>query len=146
MKQKINQINSGFKIPKNYFESFSKRLEDELQAIIFKKQITNRTVFLVPERYFETFENRILTKLEPKQTLVFSLKINKYLVSGIAALFLAAIMFPVFYHTEEIKETHEAAKDYLEIHADELSTYEVGVLLQDSEIEDLENELIYNNI
>lgn len=146
MKQNLKHIDSTFKTPDKYFESFSKRLEDEFQAINFKKQVANETIFIVPERYFETFQNRLHIQVKPIAPRTFSLSVNKYWVSGIAAIFLLSIMLPIFFNAQELKQTNEAAKDYLEIHADELSTYEVGILLQDSEIEDLENELIYNNI
>ena len=146
MKQNLKYINSGFKIPDYYFESFSDRLDTKLNSTNIEIRFTNKSVFLVPECYFETLETRIYTNLKAAQTPIFNLSVNKYWISGIAAVFLLSIMLPIFFHAQDVKQTNEAAKEYLEIHANELSTYEVGILLQDSEIEDLENELIYKNI
>ncbi|WMW78822.1 hypothetical protein RF683_05095 [Flavobacterium sp. 20NA77.7] len=146
MKQNSQHIKQGFKIPDNYFETFSTRLEAKLDTDSILEYAPSTAGFNVPDAYFTDFETRLYSKLQPKETPIFKLSVNKYWVSGIAALFLLSIMLPIFYHTQEVKQTNEAAKEYLEIHADELSTYEVGILLQDSEIEDLENELIYNNI
>jgi len=146
MKQNLKHIDSTFKTPDKYFETFSTRLEAKLDTDSILEFVPSKTGFNLPDAYFTDFETRLYSKLQPKETPLFKLSVNKYWVSGIAAIFLLSIMLPIFFNAQELKQTNEAAKDYLEIHADELSTYEVGILLQDSEIEDLENELIYNNI
>jgi len=146
MKQNSQHIKQGFKIPDNYFETFSTRLETKLDTDSILEFVPSKTGFNLPNAYFTDFETRLYRKLQPKETPLYKLSVNKYWVSGIAAVFLLSIMLPIFFQAQEVKQTNEAAKEYLEIHADELSTYEVGILLQDSEIEDLENELIYNNI
>ena len=35
---------------------------------------------------------------------------------------------------------------YLQMHSEELSVYEVGTMLEEKELIELENELIYNNL
>lgn len=145
MKSKLQHTNTGFKIPENYFDSFASNLESKLNRNLnLNTKTVHKTGFTLPDTYFIQFESRLLSKLNEKP--VMNLTINKYWISGIAALFLVSIMLPIFYHAQDVKQTHNATKEYLEIHADELSTYEVGILLHDSEIDDLENDLIYNNI
>jgi uncharacterized Fe-S cluster-containing MiaB family protein len=59
---------------------------------------------------------------------------------------LLSITSPLLYTSNEVKNTELAEMSYLELHSNELSVYEVGSMLDDKEIIELENELIYNNL
>ena len=69
-----------------------------------------------------------------------------YKVSGIAAVILLTIISSILYNTAETKNNESAEMSYLQLHSEEVSVYEVGALLDNKEIIELENELIYNNL
>ncbi|MDI9311156.1 MAG: hypothetical protein QM535_13145 [Limnohabitans sp.] len=55
------KINSGFKIPENYFEEFEEQL---MQRISFEETTQKTsTGFKTPEFYFETLEDRLLQRI-----------------------------------------------------------------------------------
>ena len=101
---------------------------------------------MVAEDYFSENENKLFQLIDNKKVKIISLKPKLYWITSIAAILLIVIMLPLFYHTEEITKTEWATQNYLELQKDELSEYEVGVMLDNEDIESLENELIYNNL
>jgi uncharacterized Fe-S cluster-containing MiaB family protein len=52
----------------------------------------------------------------------------------------------MLYNSVEIKNNELVEMSYLQLHSEELSVYEVGSMLDDKELIELENELIYNNL
>ena len=100
----------------------------------------------MPEDYFETNEAVVLKTIQSNQSKIISLKTTFYKVSGIAAVLLLSITSPLLYTSSEVNNTEMAEMSYLELHSNELSVYEVGSMLDDKELNELENELIYNNL
>ena len=65
--------NTGFLIPKNYFDE----LEDNFTSEITIRSLSKKEAFTTPSNYFNTIENTILTKLDittSKETKVISLQ------------------------------------------------------------------------
>ncbi len=91
MKNKRKHI--GFKVPKDYFETF----EDSLFSKLEDSNSNNKTGFVVPENYFENVEDAILNKIEAEDsTPVISLFNKKTLlfVASIAACIV--LVFSIF--------------------------------------------------
>ena len=141
-----NKIANGFTIPSNYFETFSNELFEKINGEVITQSLPKSAGFIVPEDYFETNEAVVLKTIQSNQSKIINLKSTFYKVSGIAAVLLLSITSPLLYTSNEAKNTELAEMSYLELHSNELSVYEVGSMLDDKEIIELENELIYNNL
>ncbi|GGI57937.1 hypothetical protein [Winogradskyella haliclonae] len=133
-KDKLHNINStGFKAPKDYFESFDEKLMQRLEENISIKGIT-ATGFNIPKDYFDTVESKILDKVnEENKTKVISLFSRKhmYYVSGIAASLL--FLFAIFINNSNAEELSvEMVESYF---ADsDLDSYELAELLSDADV------------
>ncbi|KGL63993.1 hypothetical protein [Polaribacter sp. Hel1_85] len=95
---------SGFSIPKNYFNT----TEDAIEAKIAEENFTKNKGFKVPDSYFKELENDILAKVTTtkKETKVISLKERILKAIPIAAaasviLFIGLNSF-IFNKTEEL--------------------------------------------
>ncbi len=141
-----NNITNGFTIPSNYFETFSNEIFEKINGEVIMQSLPKSTGFIVPEDYFETNEAVVLKTIQSNQSKIISLKTTFYKVSGIAAVLLLSITSPLLYTSSEVNNTEMAEMSYLELHSNELSVYEVGSMLNDKELNELENELIYNNL
>jgi hypothetical protein len=141
-----NKITNGFTIPSNYFETFSNELFEKINGEVITQSLPKSTGFIVPEDYFETNEAVVLKTIQSNQSKIINLKSTIYKVSGIAAVLLLTIISPMLYNSVEIKNNELVEMSYLELHSNELSVYEVGSMLDDKELIELENELIYNNL
>ena len=95
-KKRIHNINNtGFKVPKDYFNN----LEDVIMNDIHLKESIKGSGFNTPKNYFETFDDKLFDTLETKpETKVRKLSPWKPLayVSGIAASFL--ILFGLYHY------------------------------------------------
>ena len=140
------KITNGFTIPSNYFETFSNELFEKINGEVITQSLPKSTGFIVPEDYFVTNEAVVLKAIQSNQSKIINLKSTIYKVSGIAAVLLLTIISPMLYNSVEIKNNELVEMSYLELHSNELSVYEVGSMLDDKEIIELENELIYNNL
>jgi hypothetical protein len=133
-----NKIKNGFTTPTDYFDTFSDKLFEKISGEV--------TANLLPENYFAKNEVELLSKINHSKTKVISLKATLYKVSGIAAILLLTIVSPLFYNSVETKNNELAEMNYLEMHSEELGIYEVGSMLDNNDLTELENELIYNNL
>ena len=81
MKKEQNTNNSGFKVPKDYFESFEDRLNTELAL-----QTKAKDVFKTPENYIEDFkiDTSLIETNQPKVISIFSRR-KLFLATSIAA-------------------------------------------------------------
>ena len=141
-----NKITNGFTIPSNYFETFSNEIFEKINGEVITQSLPKSTGFIVPEDYFETNEAVVLKTIQSNQSKIINLKSTFYKVSGIAAVLLLTIVSPMLYNSAETKNNELVEMSYLQLHSEELSVYEVGSMLDDKELIELENELIYNNL
>lgn len=141
-----NKITTGFSTPTDYFDTLSDRLFEKINGEVNTNSFPETSGFVVPENYFTKNEAEILSKINHSETKVISLKATLYKVSGIAAVLLLTIVSPMFYNSIETKNNELEEMSYLELHSDELGIYEVGSMLDNNDISELENELIYNDL
>lgn len=141
-----NRIKSGFKAPDDYFDNLSATILSKWNGTYDSNIIPKSAGFSIPEDYFSNNESKLIETIVPKVGKVISLRTKILKVTSIAAVLLFTIMSPLFYNSIETKKSELAALSYLEMNADELSVYEIGVLLENEEISELENELIYNEL
>ena len=110
--KKNNQHNdTGFKVPKNYFENFETELFQKLEIDV-------QTGFTVPQDYFKKVETKIV-KQTSKPTRVKQLSIKKIILytSSIAA----AIVFSFYFFTKSattVNSFEDVAYDTLFEYAD----------------------------
>ena len=140
------KIKNGFTTPTDYFDTFSDKIFEKLYGEVNTTTFPKTNGFIVPDNYFSVNENKLLREITLSNTKVIRLKTTFYKVSGIAAVLLITIVSPLFYNSIETKNNQLAEMSYLEIHSDELGIYEVGALLDNNDLAELENELIYNDL
>lgn len=141
-----SKIKNGFLTPTDYFDTFSDKVFEKISGEVHTSLLPKNSGFIVPDNYFENNEIELLSKTTTTNTKVFSLKTTLYKISGIAAILLLTIVSPMLYHSIETKNNELAEMSYLEIHSEELSIYEVGSMLENEDLTELENELIYNDL
>jgi hypothetical protein len=147
MKNKnLHNINkTGFKSPKNYFESF----EDTLMNKINNNQSLNdinETGFELPNNYFENFEGKLHKRIskenEPKAVRLFTRR-NLVYLSGVAAAIL--ILFNLSIFDKEITwDSLDAQTVENYIIGEDFDSYELASLLPDDQL--LESNFISNTI
>lgn len=141
-----SKIKSGFIAPTDYFDTLSERLFENNFGEVTTEMLPKSSGFIVPENYFEKNELELFSKIKQVEPRVIRLKATLYKVSAIAAVLLLTIVSPMFYNTVENKKNELAEMSYLEMHSEELGIYEVGSMLDNDDIIELENELIYNDL
>jgi hypothetical protein len=141
-----NKIKNGFTTPSDYFDTLSDKLFEKINGEVNSSFIPETSGFIVPDNYFAKNEAILLNKIKESETKVISLKTALYKVSGIAAVLLLTIVSPLHYNSVETKKNELAEMSYLEMHSEDLGIYEVGSLLDNEDISELENELIYNDL
>lgn len=148
-KNNIHNINeTGFKIPKDYFDN----LEDAILSEIKLKELSNDSGFKTPKDYFETLEDRIIEKTPiertPKVISLFT-KRNLVYISGVAAAVLLLFNISLFNNTPTWASLDtEMVEDYM-INGDLLDSYEIASLLTTEELNDanfIETNFNENNI
>ncbi|RNC86965.1 MAG: hypothetical protein ED556_05955 [Winogradskyella sp.] len=133
-KDKLHTItSSGFKTPKDYFESFNEKLFDRLEEDKLIEGI-DAPGFSIPDNYFDNIEDTIISKLDTDgETPVISLfsKTRLYYITGIAASLL--LLFAIFTNTTNSDELSvEMVETYLE--SRDLDSYELAELLADADM------------
>ena len=141
-----NKIKSGFTAPNNYFDDLSDKIVEKINGEVTTNLIPKVSGFVAPEDFFVKNEVKLLTRIKDTESKVISLKHTLYKVSGIAAVLLLTIISPMLYNSSETKNIELLEMSYLQMHSEELSVYEVGTMLEEKELIELENELIYNNL
>lgn len=127
---KLHNIDTtGFKTPKNYFES----LEDQIlsQAKLNK---VGGSGFKIPNNYLDTVEANVLNKVKDNETpKVISLftKRNIIYVSSIAAAVLLLLNLSIFENNTWDLEA-ETVENYMIEEA--ISSYEIASLLEDEDL------------
>lgn len=134
------KIDTGFKIPENYFDSFEDRL---MQRIFFEvKNEKIDTGFIIPEDYFKSFEDKIMQKVltTNNETKVISLWRHKsvWISSVAAAIVISLGTFLYFNNTNS--SINLDSQEYLAYSSD-LTTEDIVNHLTDEDIDALENEL-----
>lgn len=141
-----NKIKNGFTTPTDYFDTFSERLFEKINGEVNTSLFPENAGFVVPESYFAKNEAEILRRINQSEIKVISLRSTLYKISGIAAVLLLTIVSSMFYNSVETKKNELAEMNYLEMHSEELGIYEVGSMLDNDDMSELENELIYNDL
>lgn len=141
-----NKIKNGFTTPTDYFDALSDRLFEKINGEVNSSSLPETSGFIVPKNYFDKNEAVLLSKINHSKTKVIHLKATLYKVSGIAAVLLLTIVSPMLYNSVETRKNELAEMNYLEMHSEELGIYEVGSMLDNEDLVELENELIYNDL
>jgi len=133
---------ADYKIPENYFVDFQERLhvQIEFEKIVGIKKATG---FTVPEGYFAHFPEKVSQQIKQTThpTKVVSLFKTKwiYAVASVAAMLLFLLILEPF-DTQYTFDTieNDTIAEYLETNT-VLSSYDVGELLTDEELENISN-------
>jgi len=122
-----------FKIPKNYFQELEYLLIEKTKTTSVKNNLST------PKDYFNTLEKEILKEIYPEKKSLFNVKRIIISLTGIAASFLILFIFNTFETPKTITED-QAFNDYLEsYYLENLDSYEMLSMIEDSEIEKIIN-------
>lgn len=130
-----------YKVPENYFVNFQERLQVqiEFEEIVGAKKATG---FIVPEGYFSNFPEKVLQQTVTPTKVVSLFKPKWiYAVASVAAVALFLFILDPFNKEEYTFDSIEddTIAEYLETNTIYLSTYDVGELLTDEELENISN-------
>jgi hypothetical protein len=133
--KKLHTIkNSGFKVPKGYFESLDDNVLGKLKANFNLRDIKSNS-FKTPDDYFETFDEKLFKSLET-ETKVRHLITWKQLtyISGIAASFL--IFFNLYFSQPKNVnfDSLETASITNYLTEENFNTYELASLFSEDEL------------
>ena len=122
-----------FKIPGNYFQELEHSLIENAKAIKVEKSLST------PKDYFNTLEKEILKKTYPEKKPLFNVRRITISFISIAASFLILFILNPFEATKTMTED-QAFNNYLEsYYLEDLDSYEMLSMIEDSEIEKIVN-------
>ena len=122
-----------FKIPGNYFQELEHSLIENAKAIKVEKSLST------PKNYFNTLEKEILKKTYPEKKPLFNIRRITISFTSIAASFLILFILNPFEATKTMTED-QAFNNYLEsYYLEDLDSYEMLSMIEDSEIEKIVN-------
>jgi 6-pyruvoyl-tetrahydropterin synthase len=122
-----------FKIPRNYFQELEHSLIENAKAIKVEKSLST------PKNYFNTLEKEILKKTYPEKKPLFNVRRITISFISIAASFLILFILNPFEATKTMTED-QAFNNYLEsYYLEDLDSYEMLSMIEDSEIEKIVN-------
>ena len=122
-----------FKIPGNYFQELEHSLIENAKAIKVEKSLST------PKNYFNTLEKEILKKTYPEKKPLFNVRRITISFISIAASFLILFILNPFEATKTMTED-QAFNNYLEsYYLEDLDSYEMLSMIEDSEIEKIIN-------
>ena len=122
-----------FKIPGNYFQELEHSLIENAKAIKVEKSLST------PKNYFNTLEKEILKKTYPEKKPLFNVRRITISFTSIAASFLILFILNPFEATKTMTED-QAFNNYLEsYYIEDLDSYEMLSMIEDSEIEKIVN-------
>ena len=125
-----------FKIPGNYFQELEHSLIENAKAIKVEKSLST------PKNYFNTLEKEILKKIYPEKKPLFNVRRIIICFTSIAASFLILFILNPFEATKTMTED-QAFNNYLEsYYLEDLDSYEMLSMIEDSEIEKIVNTII----
>ena len=122
-----------FKIPRNYFQELEHSLIENAKAIKVEKSLST------PKNYFNTLEKEILKKTYPEKKPLFNVRRITISFTSIAASLLILFILNPFKATKTMTED-QAFNNYLEsYYLEDLDSYEMLSMIEDSEIEKIVN-------
>jgi 6-pyruvoyl-tetrahydropterin synthase len=122
-----------FNIPENYFQELEHSLIENAKAIKVEKSLST------PKNYFNTLEKEILKKTYPEKKPLFNVRRITISFTSIAASFLILFILNPFEATKTMTED-QAFNNYLEsYYLEDLDSYEMLSMIEDSEIEKIVN-------
>ena len=122
-----------FNIPENYFQELEHSLIENAKAIKVEKSLST------PKNYFNTLEKEILKKTYPEKKPLFNVRRITISFISIAASFLILFILNPFEATKTMTED-QAFNNYLEsYYLEDLDSYEMLSMIEDSEIEKIVN-------
>ena len=125
-----------FKIPGNYFQELEHSLIENAKAFKVEKSLST------PKDYFNTLEKEILKKIYPEKKSLFSIRKITIGFTSIAASLLILFILNPFKAPKTLTED-QAFNNYLEsYYLEDLDSYEILSMIEDSEIEKIMNSII----
>lgn len=146
MNKEFNIKNTGFKVPKDYFEGiedavFSSLGEEHL------KQVTNKVDLGIPEGYFDSFEDRVMAKINKPEPKVISLQTKRILYS-VASIAAILVLYFTLYNNAQPATLESLDTELVEnyILDQNIDSYELASLLTEEELASLDISIVEEDI
>lgn len=128
---------TGFKVPKDYFESFEDAFLNEIKL----KEITTDSGFKVPDNYFDSLEDKITSAVNQEKEIKV-IKLVTWRRAAYAAAIAASLvlMFNIYFNQKSpvTIDTIETASIENYILNEELETTEIASLFIEDDLSDVQ--------
>lgn len=128
---------TGFKVPKDYFESFEDAFLNEIKL----KEITTDSGFKVPDNYFDSLEDKITSAVNQEKDIKV-IKLVTWRKAAYAAAIAASLvlMFNIYFNQKSpvTIDTIETASIENYILNEELETTEIASLFIEDDLSDVQ--------
>ena len=128
---------TGFKVPKDYFESFEDAFLNEIKL----KEITTDSGFQVPDNYFDSLEDKITSAVNQEKEIKV-IKLVTWRRAAYAAAIAASLvlMFNIYFNQKSpvTIDTIETASIENYILNEELETTEIASLFIEDDLSDVQ--------
>lgn len=128
---------TGFKVPKDYFESFEDAFLNEIKL----KEITTDSGFQVPDNYFDSLEDKITSAVNQEKDIKV-IKLVTWRKAAYAAAIAASLvlMFNIYFNQKSpvTIDTIETASIENYILNEELETTEIASLFIEDDLSDVQ--------
>ncbi len=128
---------TGFKVPKDYFDSFEDNFLNDLKL----KEITTDSGFKVPDNYFDSLEDKITSAVnQEKEIKVVKLVTWRKAAYATAIAASLVLMFNIYFNQKSpvTIDTIETASIENYILNEELETTEIASLFNEEDLSDVQ--------
>lgn len=142
MNKEFNIKNTGFKIPKDYFDG----VEDSVFSSLREEQLKGKTGapnITVPEGYFESIEHRVMAKINKPEPKVIQLNYKRVLWSAASIAAILMLYFVMFNKTEPITlDTIDTELVEAYILEQDVNSYDLASLLTEDDLERINMDIL----
>lgn len=135
-KNNLKNMETGFKVPKDYFENFEDRLLSEIKL----REMSSHSGFKLPADYFESFDNKVLdaVKTHNKTKVISLLSIRKIAYTTAVAASLILIYTISFNKNERLNINNiETVSIENYILTEGLETSDIASLFSDEDLSEI---------
>ena len=142
-KNSLKNMETGFKVPKDYFENFEDRLLSELKL----KETASHSGFKLPEDYFDSLDNKILDAVKKSNNtkVIPFLSIRKIAYATAVAASLILI-YTIYFNNNESLTINNIETVSIEnyILTEGLETSDIASLFSDEDLSEITS--VKNNL
>lgn len=138
----IEDIKTGFQVPKNYFMD----IDNNFLSKLIENKLPKHNGFEIPKAYFEILEDVIIEKTKNKKGKLINFKRKKIKLISVAASIVLLLFFGSnFIYNTNTELSSEEIISWLDINANSLSNDDIALALTELNINDINPYLAIKN-